>query len=435
MTQYLSSDSFSSLISKEINDTIQNNAESINLQEDINVMLEQVMAGFPEYLAGQENPADVQGALASYLQSPDVQAQVSAFAGQEIAKLAASADTDQIMQDVLADYTAYAAENGLPDPSKLTDTLSSYLATEEAQSFLMKELAQSLDTSKLEQELAMTMNQYSAAAIGALTEQLFAAVAANMASSMDFSKIDFSKMFSFDASAFANAFSMNMSEEDFSELMAAMMQTGPASYDSNLRTLGYCDLAEPIQISIYANSFESKESIKAILDGYNERMKANDEEDKVITYTDIVAALMSSVTDIIDAISYVLIAFVSISLVVSSIMIGVITYISVLERRKEIGILRAIGASKRNISEVFNAETFIIGALAGILGIVITLLLLIPGNALIQALTNGVNMRAALPPGAGVILILLSIVLTLIGGLIPSRKAAKSDPVTALRVE
>jgi len=164
-------------------------------------------------------------------------------------------------------------------------------------------------------------------------------------------------------------------------------------------------------------------------------MEANGDDDKVIVYSDIVAALMSSVTDIINAISYVLIAFVSISLVVSSIMIGVITYISVLERRKEIGILRAIGASKRNISEVFNAETFIIGGLAGVIAIIMTELLLIPANSIIQAVTNGVNMRAALPAGAAVILICLSIVLTLIGGLIPSKKAAKSDPVEALRTE
>ena len=154
-------------------------------------------------------------------------------------------------------------------------------------------------------------------------------------------------------------------------------------------------------------------------------------DDQVITYTDMVGTLMSSVTDIIDIISYVLIAFVAISLVVSSIMIGVITYISVLERKKEIGILRAIGASKGNISQVFNAETFIIG----LIGIGLTLLLLIPGNALIHHLAGTDNINAFLPAGYAVILIALSVFLTLLGGLIPSRKAAKSDPVTALRTE
>ena len=158
-------------------------------------------------------------------------------------------------------------------------------------------------------------------------------------------------------------------------------------------------------------------------------------EEQVITYTDVVGALMSSVTDIIDTISYVLIAFVAISLIVSSIMIGVITYISVLERKKEIGILRAIGASKGNISQVFNAETFIIGLTAGLIGIGLTLLILIPGNMVIHHIADSNEINAVLPAGAAGILILLSVLLTLIGGLIPSRKAAKSDPVAALRTE
>ena len=158
-------------------------------------------------------------------------------------------------------------------------------------------------------------------------------------------------------------------------------------------------------------------------------------KESVISYTDYVGLIMSSVTSIINAITYVLIAFVAISLIVSSIMIGVITYISVLERKKEIGILRAIGASKRNISQVFNAETFIIGALAGVIGIGVTELLIIPANLILHALTEQENINAILPPAAAGILILLSIVLTLIGGIIPSRKAAKSDPVTALRSE
>ena len=203
----------------------------------------------------------------------------------------------------------------------------------------------------------------------------------------------------------------------------------------NLRNLGYVDFDVPSGISIYPKDFESKEHVVDILDDYNSRMEAAGKDEQVITYTDVVGTLMSSVTDIIDIISYVLIAFVAISLVVSSIMIGVITYISVLERKKEIGILRAIGASKGNISQVFNAETFIIGLCAGLLGIIITLLLLIPGNALIHHLAGTNNINAVLQPAPALILILLSVVLTLIGGLIPSKKAAKSDPVTALRTE
>lgn len=181
--------------------------------------------------------------------------------------------------------------------------------------------------------------------------------------------------------------------------------------------------------------FEGKEQVVKILDDYNSRMEAEGKDEQVITYTDVVGTLMSSVTTIVDTISYVLIAFVAISLVVSSIMIGVITYISVLERKKEIGILRAIGASKRNVSQVFNAETFIIGLCAGLIGIGLTLLLLIPGNAIIHNVADNAKVNAVLPIVPAIILILLSVVLTLLGGLIPSKKAAKSDPVTALRTE
>ena len=171
------------------------------------------------------------------------------------------------------------------------------------------------------------------------------------------------------------------------------------------------------------------------MDDYNSKMEAGGEDEKVITYTDVVGTLMSSVTNIVDIISYVLIAFVAISLVVSSIMIGVITYISVLERKKEIGILRAIGASKSNVSQVFNAETFIIGLCAGLIGIGLTLLLLIPGNAIIHHVADSNDVSAVLPVLPALILIALSVLLTLIGGFIPSKKAAKSDPVTALRTE
>jgi putative ABC transport system permease protein len=195
------------------------------------------------------------------------------------------------------------------------------------------------------------------------------------------------------------------------------------------------DFAEPAEISIYPIDFESKEKVIEILDNYNQRMEEEGKDEQVITYTDMVGTLMSSVTDIVDIISYVLIAFVAISLVVSSIMIGVITYISVLERKKEIGILRAIGASKGNISQVFNAETIIIGFCSGLMGILLTLILLVPGNMVIHYFAETNDINAYLPVGYAVILILLSVFLTLLGGLIPSSKAAKSDPVTALRTD
>ncbi len=203
------------------------------------------------------------------------------------------------------------------------------------------------------------------------------------------------------------------------------------SYDENLKQMGVVSVDAPNSIALYADSFENKEKIETCIENYN---KTVDEEDK-ITYTDYVALLMSSVTTIINVISYILMAFVAVSLIVSSIMIGIITYISVLERTKEIGILRAIGASKRNISRVFNAETFIIGLFSGFIGICITLVLLLPINAVIHALSGMDNINAVLPVQNAVILIALSVLLTLIGGIIPSKKAAKKDPVAALRTE
>lgn len=203
------------------------------------------------------------------------------------------------------------------------------------------------------------------------------------------------------------------------------------SYDDNMEDFGVISYDAPSTINIYTDSFEAKEGISQCIENYN---KKQTEENK-ITYTDYVGLLMSSVTTIINVISYVLIAFVAVSLVVSSIMIGIITYISVLERTKEIGILRAMGASKRNISQVFNAETFIIGFCSGLIGVGVTLLSLIPANAIIHSLTGTTSVNAALPFNAAVVLIILSMILTLIGGLIPSRKAAKKDPVTALRTE
>ncbi len=237
-----------------------------------------------------------------------------------------------------------------------------------------------------------------------------------------------------DGDILTSAIRMNRSQEELQSLMTSMMSTNTASYENNLVKVGYAELDNPSSISIYPKDFESKEKIESILKEYNEQMKETD-EDKVVQWTDLVGTLMSSVTKIVDTVSYVLIAFVSISLVVSSIMIGVITYISVLERRKEIGILRAIGASKHNIAQVFNAETFVTGALAGLIGIGITLLLQVPITSIMRSMTESETIRASISPASAFFLIGLSIVLTLLGGLIPSKKASHSDPVTALRSE
>ncbi len=225
-----------------------------------------------------------------------------------------------------------------------------------------------------------------------------------------------------------------MSPEQIADMMETYRENQEATYEDNLATLGSVDLDKPSSISIYPKSFDDKEKIASAIEEYNQKQRDEGKEENVITYTDIVGTMMKSVTNIIDAVSYALIGFVSISLIVSSIMIGIITYISVLERTKEIGILRAIGASKKDISKVFNAETFIVGLIAGLLGIGITVLLTIPINSLIYNL-SGVAIKATLSPVAGLILVLISMFLTIIAGLIPARMASKKDPVEALRTE
>jgi len=241
--------------------------------------------------------------------------------------------------------------------------------------------------------------------------------------------------FHVDESKIAGAFHFELSEEELMRLMETMSASSvEQNANTNLLSLGYQDVNKPTSISFYFNDFEAKEMFLDFLDDYNERMEKEDDE-KVIKYTDLTGLLMSSVKTIVDSVSYVLIAFVSISLVVSSIMIGIITYISVLERTKEIGVLRAIGASKKNISSIFNAETFIVGLCSGVLGILVTLSLVPPINYVIHTLTGNMDINAVLPVQGATVLIILSVILTLIGGLIPSKQAAKKDPVLALRSE
>ena len=225
-----------------------------------------------------------------------------------------------------------------------------------------------------------------------------------------------------------------LSEAELAELMKNYAENSTATYDSNLSTLGVVDLNKPSTINIYPKDFESKDMITTKISEYNDKQTNDGKEENVITYTDIVGVMMSSVSTIINVISYVLIAFVGISLVVSSIMIGIITYISVLERTKEIGILRSIGASKKDVSRVFNAETLIIGLVAGLIGIVVTLLLNIPINMIIKSIV-GISNISKLPTAGAIILVVISVGLTMIAGLIPARFAAKRDPVEALRTE
>ncbi len=428
-------------------------------QEGMESLISDLMNGYQNYQ--QSNPG------AGYKELTD---DFTEFLNTDVAKAIIKENVDEIVveggevltseqlqklaSDLIQGYREYAAEAGKTDPDDITAHFQEYLSSSEAQGILSSGLAGMVDTTGVEEQISGALKGYLTQSLSAYTgtmaqaletqissamqqmmQQLASGMQGAMTQAMRQIGNSLQNAMNIDADAFADAFQMNMDAEDLTELMMSMSQTETASYENNLRDLEYADFSEPSGIDIYPKDFEAKEQVVNILDNYNAQMEEEGKDEQVITYTDMVGALMSSVTTIIDTISYVLIAFVSISLIVSSIMIGVITYISVLERRKEIGILRAIGASKGNISQVFNAETVIIGFCAGLIGIVISLLLLIPGNALIHYLAGTNDVSAVLPVGPAVILILLSVVLTLIGGLIPSRKAAKSDPVTALRTE
>lgn len=298
----------------------------------------------------------------------------------------------------------------------VSDRLAPYLAT------ALKDVA-----AKVSAQLATAVGAQLQEGLG----RTFAAAAPQLAQRL---AANMQQAFSVDGGAFARAIHFNMDAEDLSSLMASYANAGRLTYDNNLTTLGYADEADPQSVSIYPVDFEAKDAVLGAIDRYNEDMRAAGEDDKVIVYTDYMGVLMGSVTSIVNMISLVLIAFVSISLVVSSIMIGIITYISVLERKKEIGILRAMGASKRNIANVFNAETFIEGLIAGVLAIAVVVAVSFPVNAWALAAHHVENVMR-LPISSALGLILISVVLTVIAGLIPSRSAARRDPVEALRSE
>lgn len=355
------------------------------------------------------NPLDYEAAVTEYLATPEVQKTLADA-------IAASIDPDKIaeaLQTQLQQQLSAKMQQAVP-------------AMAQALQGQLQSSIQTAMSSYMQNVLGVYMQQMSTALeaqVSAAMQQSMSQISANMANAM-----------SIDESAFQNAFKMNMSEEDLGELMMSLMSTEEASYDNNLKKLGYADLNKPGGIDIYPIDFESKENVIQILDDYNDRMTTDGQEDKVITYTDFVGTLMSSVTDIVNMISYVLIAFVAISLVVSSIMIGIITYISVLERKKEIGILRSIGASKGDISRVFNAETLIVGFCAGFIGVGLTALACIPANAIVYSLFDVANV-ATLPWQAALILVGISMLLTFLAGLIPSSAASRKDPVEALRSE
>ena len=495
LKQYLTSKEMNERLCKDLQELVKNNVNVDMSSEKLIAVAVGLMNQYQEYAkANGITQTDVASILA-FLSQGEIQQQIKEEA-ENLVKNSVTVNIttkqiqDLLLQDVVAAYPEYARNNSLPDPANLGTYFLEYMQTEDGQNRLMNGLMTLVDTSEVQTQFSQAMETYMKSMMTSFTdaiakgieskfteimeqvekqltkgiqtamEQMMGNISSGMQEAMQSVMTSVSSSLtsamsqamsglgglgsgmgnmedalSINPEAFAKAIQMNMNEDDLSELMMSLLSSENSSYDGNLKKLGYADLNVPGGINIYPKDFESKSEIVGILDQYNADMEAAGEDEKVITYTDLVGTLMSSVTNIVNIISYVLVAFVAISLVVSSIMIGVITYISVLERKKEIGILRAIGASRHNVSQVFNAETFIIGFCAGAMGIGITLLLLIPANSIIRSLADGVNVKAALPPVAAVVLIGLSVVLTLLGGLIPSRKAAKSDPVTALRTD
>ncbi|MFQ7931413.1 MAG: ABC transporter permease, partial [Pauljensenia sp.] len=282
--------------------------------------------------------------------------------------------------------------------------------------------------------IGAVMQEAMTTAMTQMMTQLSGAISTQIGTVMDQFATNMSSAFSMDPNAFAEAFKSNVDEKSLAALMATMFSTNVPSLEANLRNLGWADIASPSNISIYPKSFADKDKVKTALDTYNKDNEAAGASDKVITYSDVMGTLMSSVTKIVDIISWLLIAFVSISLVVSSIMISIITYISVLERRKEIGILRSIGASKGDVSRVFNAETVIEGFLAGAIGVGVTYGLCAIANSIAYSSFNVENI-AQLSPVTALVLVAVSVGLTVVAGIIPAARASRQDPVEALRSE
>lgn len=344
----------------------------------------------------------------------------------------------------------------LKDASKLTTAFSTYLESDTAAQQILAQLKalggdalaerlQQAMTDYVQKQLAPYLQQAMDQVMKSIGDQIAVTVSAQlkagaaglmeqMATQMSSSFANLASAMRVDASAFAHAIHFNMDAEDLSSLMMSYAKASKLTYDNNLTTLGYADEADPISVKVFPRDFEAKERVLDHIDAYNKQVKAAGHDEQAISYTDYMGIIMGSVTDIVNTISLVLIAFVSISLVVSSIMIGIITYISVLERKKEIGILRAIGASKRNVANVFNAETFIEGLIAGVFAIVVVVLVSFPVNAWALAAKQVPNLMS-LPVQDALVLIAISVLLTVVAGLLPARSASRKDPVEALRSE
>ncbi len=436
ISDYMKTDEAKNILKEFFGKMISKNSGTLITNEKITDIMKSILSGYPEFAKKNNytDPNKFNEYLLEYFKTPEARGKVSAETRKLLNSLGENLKLDnkdiaELSKALSNGYLKYAKENNKPDPSKLKESFNSYIGTADAKNMISSGVKDLINSS-------LSGNQNSSQNfVDGLIKNISSAIANSIKEALTSSMKNLPKALSIDSSKFGNAFSMNLNEEEIKSLITAMTNSNESSYENNMKLFNYVEDKDISKISIYPKDFEAKQSIISLLDKYNEMRKNNSEDDKVITYTDLVGTILSSVTTIINVISYVLIAFVSISLVVSSIMIGVITYISVLERKKEIGILRSIGASKKNISQVFNAETGIIGLFAGILGIGITYLLLIPINIIIREVTEMPNITAYLSIPQAITLILISMILTLIGGFIPSKSAAKQNPVEALRTE
>ncbi len=415
------------------------------------------LSGIDIDLSGVADSIDVDSLVAG-VPAPDF----SSILDQELADPALT--TEQLEEvtrlggELTRDFVAWWGANaGALDPEdpdfaqSVSGYFEQYLATESAQALLtqidavagpaVRERVQEIVSAYVSDQLApylqtfmQSMSEQVSSVVSAQIQEAVAQVLASYASQVAGGMSQLQNAFSVDGDALASAIHFNMDAEDLASLMESYANASQLTYDNNLQTLGYATPDDPAAIQIYPKDFEAKECVASVIDAYNEQQRAAGNDDAVISYTDYVGVIMGSVTDIVNMISIVLIAFVSISLVVSSIMIGIITYISVLERKKEIGILRAIGASKRNVANVFNAETFIEGLISGLFAIAFVVLVSLPVNAAVLDAFAVENIMS-LPWTSAVVLVCISVVLTLIAGLIPSSAASRRDPVEALRSE
>ncbi len=398
--------------------------DTTKAREDFMVTLTDLLNGLYESIEDTISFNEVEEKINSYFMKEEVDTNLQALENvyvipKEIFKQTYQALLNGFLQIYIPAY--YAMDSSLTEDTsnpvaKRNDTIKEMFMTSYLESAPINLAAEKLAKSMTE----AVMKKNILSKVGELTTSITMQVAS---------------AFQVDQEKIASAFQFNLNEEELSRIVTAMMTQKESTQKSNLISLGYQNKEEPTFISYYFASFDGKEHFLKFLDDYNKKQKKEKKEDKVIRFTDTTGIIMNSVKTIVNAVSYVLIAFVSISLIVSSIMIGIITYISVYERTKEIGILRAIGASKRNISSIFNAETFIIGLLSGLIGIGITYSLIPIINSILHKFTGNIPLNAALNPSSAASLVMLSIFLTLIGGFIPAKAASKKDPVEALRSE